>query len=381
MKTEGKYPLPPQHETAMRHVRRQESEEKAGKIEAVLTHIDNQIFSNLTPRTYPEHPGTIFPFTKVVISSHPESQEIPRKIIEVSVQGFATPPDGHPVSPEKFYDRVFTHLRKAVKTNTPTEITIAKLGQPTGMGGRVSKEFYKAKKEGFSVEGKLFASLAHELLPEDEAERKNTQVIFDGTSMGALEALEAAMRFDEPGIEKKAHLIKPPRIPGLSKKFQPSSLQILAGYTLEGLVKKRMKSLKEEVITPQYKDDLRNFFREKDLDPQDSIMQRLRKEKVVYRNVLNIMKNKIHKNEDYNFPVNVHIGAIDPINFSLASLENGIRKEEITQGNIKVEFSMTTHTTNYYRVEKWAEAIPDSPVKQVNLTVPETNKSLIPVLK
>lgn len=372
MNTEKKYPLPPQHDTAMRHVRRKIPEDKIDNVDKILTHIDQQIFDNLSKRTYEEHPGSIFPFTLITISSHPFNENVQKpshKILEIGVQGFATPPDGHPVAPEKIYDRIFSHMAEARRKDTPTEITVAKLGQPSGMGGHVTKEFNKTKKEeGFSLEGKLLASLASELLPKNEAERKNTTVIFHGTSMGAIKALEAAMRFNEPDIKKEAHLIKPPRIPGLSKKFQPTSLQILAGFAMEGMVKKRMKSLKQEMITPQYQEEIREVFREKGLAPTDSFTQRLRKEKAVYQNVRNIMKNKIHTHEDFDFPVKIQVGAIDPINFSLGSLENALLNQTINRGNIQVEFSMTTHTTNYYQVERWADAVPPKDPKQTTST-------------
>ena len=394
MSTESRYPLPPQHDTAMKHVRRKVAEDKVDKIDSILHHVDSQIFNNLSHRSYDEHPGSIFPYTTITFSSHPFKDDFRKpthQIIEIGVQGFATPPDGHPVAPEKIYDRVFTHMADARRKNLPTEVTIAKLGQPSGMGGHVTKEFNKAKKEeGFSLEGKILASLASELLPKDESKRKNTTVIFHGTSMGAIKALEAAIRFDEPDVKKEAHLIKPPRIPGLSAKFQPTSLQILAGFAVEGIVKKRMKSLKQEMVTPQYQEDVRNIFREKELSPTDSFIQRLRKEKAVYQNVRNIMKNKIHKNEDFDFPVKIQVGAIDPINFSLGSLENALLNQTISKGNIQVEFSMSTHTTNYYLVEKWADAVPSVNTSQTVTTFNreatldtslKTENDLVPVLK
>ena len=361
------YPLPPQHKTAIRRVRRICSEEKAEKIDTILTSIDNQAFDNLTAFSPLRFPGVIFPYTKVSFTLSPETNvsekknsrkrrqpEKPiQKILELNLNGFATPPNGHPLTQDLLYNRIFDYIKN---TKEPTEVTIVRMGQVSGLGGKTTKEFNKAiKKDGFSVEGEVMADFVSELLAAGDV-KDNCNVVFYGKSMGAIKAQEAYTKF-ESDIHKRAELEKPPRIPALSKKYQPHAWQILVGFAFEGLLKRKLKALKEEIVTPEYSLEVKNIFEEKGIDTTDSLRERMMKTKTVRLNVSNILKSKLYETKEYPSPVHVQAGALDPLNFSVRGLRRALMHRPKTEGNVHIEFSMATHSSDRYRIEDWVKAV------------------------
>ncbi len=361
MNAERPYPLTPQYKTVIRQVRERCSPESADKIDATLTDIDRQMFTNLSTCTSERFPGVVLPYTTFSLSVNPgnQSQEPERRILAITMGGFGVPPDGHPVNPDVYYNPAFQHMSEAKKSGIPTTIEFLVMGQVSGEGGHTTKQFNKAtKREGFAPELTMVKSVIKSRLPKDTREREEFGIAFHGRSMGAIKVLELASGFDEVSdIKKQVHLDSPARIPAIAKEYQSGNLQILIGYALEGLLKDRFKSLTKEIVDTGYAQALQEAFEEKGINTKDNCMQRLRKEKIVYLNVRNILKSKIYKEKDFPFPVTAKVGGFDPITMTRAGIINTLLEKKEVVGQVEVDFLKSTHSIYNYPIEEWAKAL------------------------
>ncbi len=357
MNAERPYPLTPQYRTVIKQVRERCAPETADKIDYILNTIDRQMFDNLSAHTSNKFSGVVLPYTTFSISAGPEQnpQEKQKRIFAISMGGFGIPPDGHPINPDIYYNPAFYHIAEAKRSNIPTTIEFLVVGQVSGEGGHTTKQFNKAaKKEGFAPELEMVKSLIESKLLKGQPAGEEIELAFHGRSMGAIKALELASSFEIPNVRKQVHLDSPARIPTIGKEYQSSKLQILLGYTLEGLLKKRFKSLTKEIREPGYARELKDAFEEKGINTKDSFMQRLRKEKIVYLNVRNILRSRIHKKQDFPFPVKAKVGGFDPLTMSRAGIINTLLEKQEKIGNVEVDFVKSTHSIYKYPIDEWA---------------------------
>lgn len=356
MAPEAQYPRPPQHDTALKRAR-EKCPEAVDRIDEILNQTDAQLFGNLTLYEPPQFPGVKLPITKVAFSLTPEEEHAsPRSIIEVNTSGFEKARS--PLAPENYYDRVFTYAERAKQEGRTIDLTILFVGQATALGGKTTKEFYRAEKQkGLAVEGQIVATLAEKMLPDDPDAKENTLVHFYGKSMGAIKAHEASWEFKPTDIKKQAELITPPRIPGLSEEYQPTDTQIILGYALQGSINKKIKRVWQEITRREYTQELKAAYEAQGISIEDNLGQRLLKRKMVLLNVKNILNNKIHERKDFPFPVDVRAGALDPINVSIRGYQHCKENEIIHEGNLTVIFAMDTHTPDKYPVKAWSRAI------------------------
>ncbi len=367
MNAEKDYPLTPQYRNVVKQVRERCAPETADKIDHTLSTIDRQMFKNLSTHTSEKFPGVILPYTTFSLSVTPKnytpeslenSQEQQRKMFAVTMGGFGVPPDGHPVNPDVYYNPAFHHIAEALKSGIPTTIEFLVVGQVSGEGGQTTKQFNKAtKREGFGPELEMVKALIESKLLKDQG-KENVDLAFHGRSMGAIKTLELASSFtSSPKYNKEVYLDSPPRLPSIGKEYQSWNLQILIGYALEGLLKKRFKSLAEDIIEPGYGQELKEAFEQRGIDTKNTFMQRLRKEKVVYLNVRNILRSKIHKKEDFPFPVKVRAGGFDPLSLSRAGIISTLFEKQQKVGNVEVDFVKSTHSIYKYPIEEWAKTL------------------------
>lgn len=359
MKIEAAYPRPPQHETAITRAN-ERCPESAAEIDTILTFADEQAYTNLSIYEPPEFPKVKIPVTKFSFALTPKGEDTlpePKSTFEVNLGGFEVAQNG--LNQENYYNRIFAYADEVQQTGNPIEHTVFFVGQSTSLGGRTTKQFFEAKRHhGLSIEGGVIASFAEETIPQS---RDNMNVIFYGKSMGAIKALEAARQ--SAHTRKSAELLNPPRIPGLSKEYQPSDLHIVLGYILQSSFDKGMREVMKEVVRKEYSQELQDIFEAKGISTKDSVKQNLLKTGVVLLNIPNILSNTVHKQEDFDFPVHAQVGALDPINFSRRGLSHVISEERITKGNIIIDYVMDHHSPNPYPVHKWSKSLQGVDIK------------------
>jgi hypothetical protein len=205
----------------------------------------------------------------------------------------------------------------------------------------------------------VIASFAENVIHQNQDDTSN--VIFYGKSMGSIKALEAARQSTHLG--KSVELLNPPRIPALPKEYQPGVPQIIIGYAMQSSFDKGMREIMKEAIRKEYSQELQDVFEAKGIPTKDTLIQQLLKTKVVLLNIPNILKNTIHEQEDFDFPVHAQVGALDPINFSRKGFNHGRSKERITRGNISIDYVMDTHSPDPYPVHIWNESLKGVDIK------------------
>ncbi|MDO8486775.1 MAG: hypothetical protein Q7S45_00565 [Candidatus Curtissbacteria bacterium] len=194
----------------LREINKQKPE-IAPDMQTILEEIERQSIDNFAIYESKEFPGVAFSYTKLTVTpeivkkiagenyrlpdSNPQDQNPENRVIfEFGV--FTPPPNGHALSLlDMPIDRFIRNIPKVFHTkegHIPPTIDIYALGSPIGYGGTVTPEYLEALiKNGLEANGRIYGEFMNEKLRD--LDPKNTHVLAQGASMGAINADQAVL--------------------------------------------------------------------------------------------------------------------------------------------------------------------------------------------
>src|SRR3989344_2534831 len=227
---------------------------KGEKLKVWLDAIDRETVNGFGTFESQEHPGVIFPYTRVSVENvasaaqnrpvNPETEKLPRKTIVVFTP-FSPPPGGGPDDiMNTTYDSVLRALPQTAERGSlnAKNITVIALGLPTSKWGSVSEDWLNnLKKNGFSEYGILYAEMLRPILGKGNVE-------FFAGSMGTILASETARELQEFWEQLRLLLNNPTGVHSPSDKtiklpkvgripLSAKGIQTIVGFVAEALAR------------------------------------------------------------------------------------------------------------------------------------------------
>lgn len=349
-------------------------------ISRLVENIDKQGIDNIRFFESKSFPGVIFPYTTVNVNrlvtetlgiplteKVASDKELQEKKTYVVFQGYEVPPNGDPFSAwDMIYDRAITSLSQTKSS----QVEIIALGSPIGVGGKITDNWISHLQEnGFSAYGKIYAELIGELDGKNPDSDKS-KYIFHGMSMGSPIADHTARNLPELHSNIQLLLDNPAGIQG-GKFSILKGLQLPLGFAAEGLFKMktdpnvRERSNKERVFA----ENLKKILADKGFNLDESEGQMDLKKKVLWINVINLIKGSELDTE--NVRTYIRRGLYDPLTFSInryllnqGLLERGLDPvtkyvpEDKAGSKGAKEFAFnSSHFVDRFRIKRWERAI------------------------
>ncbi len=307
------------------------------------------------------------------------TEDKPKHYVYFIEPAFGKPPEENAFSAlDVGIDRFIREMPKVAsqikKGKRPPGIDIYILGSPTGFGGHVTEQWAEqAKEDALAMQGKLFAEFVKHNLPKDPEELKNTSIVIQGVSKGAVTAAETSRNLSEE-IKTNAHIIQ--RLydgpVGIHERNLPSQIvkgaNMVLGVGGEFAIRKTGAKIGADIITRSLSQAEPQFYKEMALKfnlPEDDFPQKKLKRSVAKSVIWSIVKGHPL---DTSEKASIRSPEFDPSNFNVGNfvriIKNSIGpREKILRfgGKGKISSVATSRKAHFFAHKKsfraWGEVM------------------------